>query len=221
MQGFARWLLAKDLLALLRMSFSHRAGRIGSAGDSGAAAIASDQYWALVPPVRAASAKGEPYWVLLKLVDHDDLLPPQGTEASSGSCAGGASVRAVSPIPATPAQNAPLSASSEALVPPRCDAADTGDAGGELYWHQDPDQDKEILEDIQEYLEGSLVATLGAAVPYDPLAHPSGSINAMVRHSQSVCQCIFNIFFCMCNSLRACGACREPRNATVARVHPP
>jgi hypothetical protein len=168
MQGFARWLIDRDLLALLRMSFAHRpCPERGPAADGVEGAIVSEQYWVLIPPVRAVAAVGEPYWVLLRLVDRDDLLLPPPRAGVEGRNT--ARVGPVSVVSSIGADDRTLDGSGEGTAK-------------ELYWSQIPpsDPDQYFLEDIREYLDGSLVATLGNAAPYDPVAHPSGTINAMV-----------------------------------------
>jgi hypothetical protein len=177
MQGFARWLIDRDLLALLRVSYTHQPcpeRRAATAED----AIVSEQHWVLIPPVRATGSAqaGEPYWVLLKLVDRDDLLLPTQRAATGGEAIGRtASERAVSP-----------SGAASGAEPRPQDGVAGADAAEELYWNQNqcqsqhPDPDQDILEDIREYLDGSLVATLGEAAPFNPVDHPSGTVNAMV-----------------------------------------
>lgn len=136
MYSLAKWLEAHDLVAILRVV--HRLDKVGGTEDP----ISNMQYWVLIPPASCALKVEDPFFVLLQLSDHDDILTPPTyhvTADDSPACA--------ITLAKTDSQRA---------------------------------TDLNVLDDIHDYLESSLIPFLGPPEPYEPTKYLSGSANAMV-----------------------------------------
>lgn len=155
-RSLAHYMAMRDVLLLLRAPFLH-------ASSSGVAdyKIESDQYWALIPPPlpqlgeASTSALADPRMVLVKLVDRDDILADTSAVVQAPSHAAASSSGGIG--------------DSECGGGQGVSAEDDGVAA-----------DAEIQEDIEQYLEDSLHASLGNPDLFNPMIYTSNTINNLV-----------------------------------------